>query len=225
MRPSIRENLLQNAVTLFSRSGYNAVSLRDIAKASGANVGSLTYHFGSKANLLKEIYERHTRPMNARRRELLREALRISDHDERLMAVLRAYVMPAVLSSSAGDGGGAEFTRMRAVLSAEGNPDAQTIIAEAFDETSQAFIRAFADCVPGAPLDGLVWRSQFLLGSLYYALINPERVTRLSAGAVDGNDQQAAANAIVEASYASFRSLSAEAMQPERAGSFEGERA
>ncbi|TDK32316.1 TetR/AcrR family transcriptional regulator [Rhizobium deserti] len=225
MRPSIRENLLQNAVTLFSRSGYNAVSLRDIAKASGANVGSLTYHFGSKANLLKEIYERHTQPMNARRRELLREALRISDRDERLMAVLRAYVMPAFLSSSAGDGGGAEFTRMRAVLSAEGNPDAQAIIAEAFDETSQAFIRAFADCIPGAPLDGLVWRSQFLLGSLYYALINPERVTRLSGGAVDGNDQQAAANAIVEASYSSFRSLSAEAMQPERAGSFEGERA
>jgi AcrR family transcriptional regulator len=222
MRPSLREALLKNAVTLFSRSGYNAVSLRDIAKASGANVGSLTYHFGSKAKLLREVYERHTQPMNARRRELLGEALRISDGDERLMAVLRAYVMPAFTSSSDGDGGGAEFTRMRAILSAEGNPDAQAIIADAFDETSQAFIRAFADCVPGAPLDGLVWRSQFLLGSLYYALINPERVTRLSGGAVDGNDREAAANQIVEASYASFRSLSVEAMPLAAVGNSEG---
>ncbi len=205
--------MLRNAVTLFSRSGYNAVSLRDIAKASGANVGSLTYHFGSKAKLLHEVYERHTVPMNARRRELLGEALRISDADQRLMAILRAYVVPAFVSSSEGDGGGAEFTRMRAVLSAEGNPDAQAIIADAFDETSRAFIKALADCVPGAPLSGLVWRSQFLLGSLYYALINPDRVTRLSGGTVDGNDREAAVDQLVEASYASFRSLGVEIRQ------------
>ncbi|WP_113125430.1 TetR/AcrR family transcriptional regulator [Neorhizobium sp. 2083] len=217
MRPNLREALLRNAVTLFSRSGYNAVSLRDIAKASGANVGSLTYHFGSKAKLLREVYERHTVPMNARRRELLGEALRISDADQRLMAILRAYVVPAFVSSSEGDGGGAEFTRMRAVLSAEGNPDAQAIIADAFDETSRAFIKALSDCVPGAPLAGLVWRSQFLLGSLYYALINPERVTRLSGGTVDGNDREAAVNQIVEASYASFRSLALETRRSERA--------
>ncbi|MCC2613459.1 TetR/AcrR family transcriptional regulator [Neorhizobium petrolearium] len=215
MRPSLRETLLLNAVTLFSRSGYNAVSLRDIAKASGANVGSLTYHFGSKANLLREIYERHTKPMNARRLELLGEARRISNPDERLMAVLRAYVVPAFTSSTESDGGGAEFTRMRAVLSAEGNPDARKIIADAFDETSRVFIEALADCVPGAPLEGVVWRSQFLLGALYYALINPERVTRLSGGAVDGEDREAAVNQIVEASYASFRSLPTEAAAPE----------
>ncbi|WP_105383720.1 TetR/AcrR family transcriptional regulator [Neorhizobium alkalisoli] len=210
MRQSLKETLLRHAVTLFSQSGYNAVSLRDIAKAAGANVGSLTYHFGSKANLLREIYELHTRPMNARRVELLGEARRISNLDERLMAVLRAYVVPAFISSTDGDGGGAEFTRMRAVLSAEGNPDARKIIADAFDETSRVFIDALAECVPGASVEGLIWRSQFLLGALYYALVNPERVTRLSEGAVDGEDREAAVNQIVEASYASFRSLSTE---------------
>lgn len=210
MRPSVRDVLLRNAVTLFAAGGYNAVSLREIAKAAEANVGSLTYHFGSKANLLREIYKRHTEPMNARRRELLGEAQRISHPDERLLAVLRAYVLPAFISSSEGDGGGAEFTRMRAVLSAEGNPDARAIIADAFDETSRAFIDAVAECVPGASREGLLWRSQFLLGALYYALINPERVTRLSHGEVDGNDREAAVHQIVAASYASFRDLAAE---------------
>ena len=208
MRANVKETLLRNAAMLFSRSGYNAVSLRDVAKAAGVNVGSLTYHFGSKANLLREIYERHTHPMNARRLELLGEARRISDPDERLMAILRAYVVPAFVSSSDGDGGGAEFTRMRAVLSAEGNPDAQAIIADAFDQTSRTFIEALAECVPGASLESLVWRSQFLLGGLYYALINPERITRLSNGAVDGDDRDAAIEHLVEATYASFRSLS-----------------
>lgn len=213
MRASLRDALFEAAVKLFSQNGFNAVSMRDIAKAAGANVGSVTYHFGSKANLLREIYERHTRPMNARRLELLGEARRISDADERLMAILRAYVVPAYLSSTEGDGGGAEFTRMRAILSAEGNDEARRIIAEAFDETSHIFIDAIAGCLPGAPLEGLVWRSQFLLGALYYALINPDRVTRLSGGAVDGSNKQAAVEHLVEASYASFRGLVAEGLR------------
>lgn len=210
MRHSLKEALLEAAIRLFSRSGYNAVSLRDIAKEAGANVGSLTYHFGSKANLLKEIYDRHTQPMNARRLELLGEAKRIRNTDDRLVAILRAYVVPAYVSSSEGDGGGAEFTRMRAILSAESNPDAQKIIAEAFDDTSRVFIEAIAACVPGASQEGLVWRSQFLLGALYYSLINPERVTRLSEGRVDGNDRDAAIDQLVHAAQAGFSALHGE---------------
>nr|WP_244301501.1 TetR/AcrR family transcriptional regulator [Stappia sp. P2PMeth1] len=210
---NIREALLEAAVKLFSRNGYNAVSMREIAKAAGVNVGSLTYHFGSKANLLREIYDRHTAPMNRRRLELLGEARRVQNPDERLMAILRAYIVPAYSSSSDHDGGGAEFTRMRAVLSAEGNEDARAIIANAFDAMSRTFLEAIGECVPGASHEGLVWRSQFLLGGLYYALINPERVTRLSDGEVDGSDHEAAINQLVGASYASFRGLAEETRQ------------
>ncbi|WP_136068636.1 TetR/AcrR family transcriptional regulator [Modicisalibacter radicis] len=205
--PSVKERLLASAQRLFSQSGYHAVSMRAIAKEADANVGSLTYHFGSKASLLREIYMRHTAPMNQRRRELLDEAVRIHDDEERLRFVLRAYVLPAFSMSENSVGGGAEFTRMRAVLSAEGNKDASAIIADSFDETSHAFMRAIADCVPGASKEGLLWCSQFLLGSLYYALINPERITRLSGGEVDGHDRDAAIDALVNASFASFRDL------------------
>ncbi len=207
MARSVREDLLKAALTLFSRNGYSAVSMRGIAKAANANVGSLTYHFGSKANLVREIYKRHTGPMNARRMELLGEAERISDREQRLEAIIRAYVLPAYSMSKNNVGGGAEFTRMRAIFSAEGNKDAQSIIAESFDETSRAFLRAIQKCVPGATMTGLVWRSQFLLGALYYALINPERVSRLSDGAVDGKDPNAAIEQLVEASVAGFRDL------------------
>lgn len=211
MAGDVRARLLDTAATLFSRNGYSAVSMREIAKAADANVGSLTYHFGSKANLLREIYESRTAPMNARRLELLGEARRIHDRDERLRAILRAYVVPAFSSSTGSDGGGAEFTRMRAILSAEGNEDARSIIAQAFDATSRAFIEAIGGCVPGASIEGLIWRSQFLLGSLYYALINPERISRLSDGRVDGNDHERAIEEIVAAAHASFRAL---AVQP-----------
>lgn len=211
MGGDVRQNLIEAAATLFSRNGYSAVSMREIAKAADANVGSLTYHFGSKANLLREIYESRTAPMNARRLELLGEARRIHDPGERLRAILRAYVVPAFSSSSGSDGGGAEFTRMRAILSAEGNEDARAIISQAFDTTSRAFIDAIGECVPGASLDGLIWRSQFLLGSLYYALINPERVSRLSDSKVDGNDHERAIEEIVASAHASFMALGTQA--------------
>lgn len=203
MRESTRETLLAHAVTLFARSGYNAVSLRDIAKAAGGNVGSLTYHFGSKAGLLREIYETMTEPMNARRLALLAEAVAIADPRARLDAILHAYVEPAFAATP----GAADFTRMRAILSAEGNADARDIIARAFDTTSTAFIDAFAGCLPGAPREVLVWRSQFLLGGLYYALINPERVTRLSRGTADGADHRAAIDQLVAATRDSLLAL------------------
>ncbi|MDN5927515.1 MAG: TetR family transcriptional regulator [Hyphomicrobiales bacterium] len=202
-----RQAILEAAEALFSERGFGAVALREIGRAASVNVGSVTYHFGSKAGLLEAIYIRHTRPMNARRMELIGEARRITDDDQRLLAILRAYVLPAFSSLHDEAGGGARFTRMRAVLSAEGDPQARQIIAQAFDTTTRIFIDAIAECLPGAPRNDIVWRSQFLLGSLYYTLVNPERIDRLSDGAADGSDQEAAIRQVVEASFASFRAL------------------
>ena len=205
--------VLEAAESLFAERGFGAVALREIAREAKVNVGSVTYHFGDKLGLLEAIYDRHTKPMNARRLELIGEAKRIGDPDQRLTAVLRAYLLPAFSSSDDLAGGGARFTRMRAMLSAEGNPQAREIIAKAVDRTTRAFIDAVAECVPGAAREDIVWRSQFLLGALYYTLINPQRIDRLSDGAVDGADQDEAIRQIVDASFASFRALARPASQ------------
>ncbi|MDQ0314042.1 TetR/AcrR family transcriptional regulator [Amorphus orientalis] len=206
-RPDTRTAILEAAEDLFAERGFGSAPLREIARSAGVNVGSVTYHFGDKLGLLEAIYSAHTTPMNARRLELIGEAMRIRDDDQRLMAVLRAYVLPAFVASHDDAGGGARFTRVRAVLSAEGNPEARQIIARAFDATTRAFIDAVADCLPGADRDAIVWRSQFLLGSLYYTLINPERITRLSDGRTDGADHQRAIDELVATSFASLRAL------------------
>jgi AcrR family transcriptional regulator len=187
-KPNMRDAILSAAEALFSTSGFNAVSIRDIAQEAGANPGSITYHFKSKDGLLLEIYKRHCGPMNKRRIELLVAAMRVRDLQNRLEAVVRAYVQPAFSSSSDLAGGGARFTRLRAVMSAEGNPVVGCIIAEIFDDTTHAFIDAIQQSLPHLPRTTIVWRCQFLLGALYYALVNPERVSRLSRGESDGSD-------------------------------------
>ncbi len=125
--------------TVFDKRLQCSVGSRHRA-AAGANPGSVTYHFKTKDGLLLEIYQRHCAPMNRRRSELLTEAKRVRDVQDRLEAIVRAYVLPAFSSGSDLAGGGARFTRLRAVMSAEGNEVAGRIIAQTFDDTSHAFI-------------------------------------------------------------------------------------
>jgi AcrR family transcriptional regulator len=208
-KPNMREAILCAAEDLFSTNGFNAVSVRDIAQAAGANPGSVTYHFKTKDGLLLEIYRRHCGPMNVRRLELLAAARRVRDLKDKLEAIVRAYVLPAFSSGSDLAGGGARFTRLRAVMSAEGNAVAGKIIAQTFDDTSHAFIDAICESLPQIPRTEIVWRSHFLLGALYYTLVTPERVSRLSRGEADGSDS---ANAIEQLVHATVASLQAPAL-------------
>ena len=51
-----REAILDASAALFSRRGYHATSLRDIAAAAGMLPGSVYYHFASKDALLLAVY-------------------------------------------------------------------------------------------------------------------------------------------------------------------------
>jgi hypothetical protein len=79
------------------------------------------------------------------------------------------------------------------------------IIAEIFDDTTNAFIEAIEESLPHLPRTTIVWRSQFLLGALYYTLVSPERVTRLSRGEADGADMAEAIEQLVAATVASLQ--------------------
>lgn len=51
--------IIQNAETLFIEHGYQAVSIREIAKACGVTNAALYYHFDSKLDLYKEVIRRY----------------------------------------------------------------------------------------------------------------------------------------------------------------------
>ena len=52
-----KEKLLQTATELFSKRGIEGVSTRDLAKASGVNLCSINYYFGTKQKLYEAILE------------------------------------------------------------------------------------------------------------------------------------------------------------------------
>ena len=51
-----KEKILRVAARLFSMSGYNKVTTRQIAAAIGINAASIYYHFKSKEEILESLY-------------------------------------------------------------------------------------------------------------------------------------------------------------------------
>ncbi|MEA4927667.1 MAG: TetR/AcrR family transcriptional regulator [Candidatus Limiplasma sp.] len=60
-----REKILAEALTLFSQKGFDAVSVRDIARAVGVKESSLYNHFANKQAIFDSILQGYTEQWNA----------------------------------------------------------------------------------------------------------------------------------------------------------------
>ena len=54
-RADTRQRLIDAAATLFADRGFQNVTVREICKASNANVAAVNYHFGDKAGLYRAV--------------------------------------------------------------------------------------------------------------------------------------------------------------------------
>ena len=54
--PKKEEHIMAVAEKLFAANGYNGTSVRDIASKANVNVSMISYYFGSKENLIEELF-------------------------------------------------------------------------------------------------------------------------------------------------------------------------
>ena len=54
-----REHIMNTAVSLFAKNGFEGTSVRDIASAADVNLAMINYYFGSKEKLFENIVEFH----------------------------------------------------------------------------------------------------------------------------------------------------------------------
>lgn len=64
--PSTPKALLAAARELFARKGYDGTSIRSITDHAGANLGAVTYHFGSKRALYESVLQSVLSPLHDR---------------------------------------------------------------------------------------------------------------------------------------------------------------
>lgn len=65
-RPETAAALLTAARALFARRGYAGTSIRAITRQAHANLGAVTYHFGTKEKLYEAVLESVTAPLRQR---------------------------------------------------------------------------------------------------------------------------------------------------------------
>ena len=71
-----RDRLIAAAEQLYAAQGIDAVSLREIQRASGVkNAAAMQYHFGDRAGLLTALLDKHSRDIEQRRNALLDRCL------------------------------------------------------------------------------------------------------------------------------------------------------
>ncbi|MEN1940388.1 TetR family transcriptional regulator [Luteimonas sp. MJ246] len=164
---STKDRILGAAEELFAQHGFSGTSLRQVTGRADVNIAAVNYHFGSKENLINEVFRRRMDDMSRQRLAMLAEA-RASRPGE-LAPVLAAFVEPALALARDRQGGGA-FIRVIARAYAEKNDGLRKFLSEQYGHVLREFARAIAECVPELDKEQLYWRLDFLSGALTYAM-------------------------------------------------------
>jgi AcrR family transcriptional regulator len=200
---SSREKLVVSAERLFADRGFDGVSVRDIAKAAGVNSALVGYYFRGKEGLLSEVYTRHCEPLKRERARLLEEYSKAAKGPT-LEQVIEAFIRPS-LEVTTDKHGRTDFTRLRAVLSAENSALLEKLVAENFVQSSGMFVDALCKCLPELTREDILWRFHFLLGTIYYTGAGPHRIRTLSTGRCDPSDPVANCRHLIPFLAAGFR--------------------
>src|SRR6266566_4968521 len=84
-----RAAIIEAALSLFRESGYEATTMRAIAREAGVATGNAYYYFGSKEELIQEFYQRNQADHFTACRDVLDTQTQFA---ARLRGVLRALI-------------------------------------------------------------------------------------------------------------------------------------
>ncbi len=181
------ERIFLAAERLFAERGFDGVSVRDIVQAAGANLAAVSYHFGSKTELLLSVFRRRTQEMNRERHARLREAEAKHGGQAPLAEILRALLGPPILWRDPASGK-ATASRFIARAITEATPELRAIL-ETDVSHQRRFVAALARALPDFAREDVCWAFHFA-NALPHQCTDTSfrRLTVLAAGACDTED-------------------------------------
>lgn len=189
-----RERILGSAERLFAQYGYDGVSLRQIGAAACAQIALINYHFGTKDQLYRAVFERRIAPVSQRRRATLAVALTEQPRPS-LRAVLDALARPWIEMRSTPEG--RDYTRLIAREVNDPREADRGIVADLLDPIAREFIAAIEQAAPRHAKPDIHWAYLSFMGTLLVVLANPERITRLSGALFDGQSDDAVVERLI----------------------------
>ncbi len=161
-----KERILHAAEGLFAQHGFAGTSLRQVTSRADVNIAAVNYHFGSKENLVHEVFKHRMDQMSEKRLASL--ALATEHNSKDIEAILLAFIQPALALTL--DRHGASFVRVLARAYAEKNDGLRNFLSENYGQVLREFAKALAHCLPALSKEELYWRMDFIAGALTYAM-------------------------------------------------------
>ena len=203
---STKDRILGAAEELFAQYGFSGTSLRQVTSRADVNIAAVNYHFGSKENLVNEVFRRRMDEMTEKRLSALREA--VEQRPGELEPILAAFVEPA-LAIAQDRHGGASFVRVLARAYAEKNDALRKFLSDHYGHVLREFAKAIAAVVPGLSKETLYWRLDFLSGALTYAMSDFGLIKR-PTGAAEATHRARAARELIRFAAAGIQCPSAD---------------
>ena len=180
-----RERILNAAEATFADHGYAGTSLRQIVNRANVTQALVTYYFGSKEALFKEVFLRRGREIALKRQQAL-QALRAKGKPLVLRDVVACYIGPALEMRRTREG--RSFIRLQSRMHTEPPRFAEQLRREVYDHTVREFHAAFREAAPHLSARTAYWRLVLVIGAYLYAHSDAHRLEKMSGGLCNTRD-------------------------------------
>ncbi|MCA6109802.1 TetR/AcrR family transcriptional regulator [Bradyrhizobium cenepequi] len=191
-----RTAILAAAERLYADRGFGDVTLRDIVAEANVNLAAVNYHFGSKDELIAELFVTRSIQLNRERLRLLQAAEEDGGGRASVDAVLRALVGPTLRGCLGPENQRSTAARFMIRVSIESVPPIRRIRNREIDHLRK-FIAAMRRSLPGHSDVELYWGLHFALAMAQQTVRDSERLTKLSEGKCDVDDVEAIIERVV----------------------------
>ena len=183
-----------------------AERLRDIVAEANVNLAAVNYHFGSKDELIAELFVTRSLATNRERLNELKAAEEKGGGRASIDDILRALVGPTLRGCLGPDREGSTAARFMIRASIESVPPIRRIKNREIDHLRK-FAAAMRRAMPGRADADLYWGLHFALAMSHHTIREKERLAKLSEGSCDLNDVAGIIDRVVDVSVMALSGL------------------
>src|ERR1700749_3895072 len=194
-----RSAILAAAERLYADRGFGDVTLRDIVAEANVNLAAVNYHFGSKDELIAELFVTRSLQTNRERLNELKLAEERGGGRAAIDDILRALVGPTLRGCLGPDRERSTAARFMIRASIESVPPIRRIKNREIDHLRK-FSAALRRALPDRNEVDLYWGLHFALAMAHQTIRDSERLTKWSEGTCDLNDVQGIIDRVVAVS-------------------------
>ena len=190
-----RARIVEAAEAEFADHGFDGVSVRQIALRADVPVALINYHFGSKEGLYRAIFQMRAPMIVDQRIAGLRLADMEPDQDRKIEMIVKAVLVPNLHMRSTEKN--SSYSRILAREVSDPKSHNRKVIAEFFDPIAYKVLEALHKALPDRSVEEINWGYQAMLGVMVYTMADTGRISRLSDGRCDPEDELSTATHLV----------------------------